>query len=142
MPIYEYLCLECGRVSDHLVLNRASFEPYCKYCGAKRLKKLISRVRVRLSMETRLERLTDPALWGHVGEDDPQGMFRLLDRMGAEFGSELGDDFDELIESAREGIDQQGGGSKDESTLSEASPSQEEEASTEKEDLRVGRDQE
>jgi len=112
MPIYEYLCLECGRVCDHLVLNRETFEPYCKHCGSRNMKKLISRVRVRLSMDTRLERMADPALLGAVDENDPRSMMKLMERMGAEFGDELGDDFDELMESAREEMEEElsGGG--------------------------------
>jgi putative FmdB family regulatory protein len=107
MPIYEYLCLECGRVCDHLVLNRETFEPYCKHCGSRNMKKLISRVRVRLSMDTRLERMADPALLGAVDENDPRSMMKLMERMGAEFGDELGDDFDELMESAREEMEEE-----------------------------------
>lgn len=106
MPIYEYLCLECGKVCDHLVLNRATFEPYCKHCGSQKMKKIISRIRVRLSMDTRLERLADPALLGAVDENDPKGVMKLMERMGAEFGEELGDDFDELMEAAKEEMEE------------------------------------
>ncbi len=107
MPIYEYLCLECGKVCDHLVLNRDSFEPFCKHCGSKKMKKLISRVRVRLSMDTRLERLADPALLGSIDENDPKSVMKLMERMGTEFGEELGDDFDELMEAAKEEIEEE-----------------------------------
>ncbi len=107
MPIYEYLCLECGKVCDHLVLNRDHFEPFCKHCGSKRMKKLISRVRVRLSMDTRLERLADPALLGSIDEDDPRSVMKLMERMGTEFSEELGDDFDELMEAAKEEMEEE-----------------------------------
>ncbi len=40
MPIYEYRCLECDRVSEILVFS--SFEPECPLCGSKRLKKIMS----------------------------------------------------------------------------------------------------
>ncbi len=107
MPIYEYLCLECGKICDHLVLNRETFTPYCKHCGSHKMKKLISRVRVRLSMDTRLERMADPALLGSIDENDPKSMMKLMERMGAEFGEELGDDFDELLESAKEEMEEE-----------------------------------
>ncbi len=107
MPIYEYQCLVCGKVSDHLVLNRESFEPYCKYCGAKEMKKLISRVRVRLSLDTRIERLADPTMLGSIDENDPKSVMKLVERMGTEFGSELGDDFDEIMDLAREEIEEE-----------------------------------
>ena len=107
MPIYEYQCLVCGKVSDHLVLNRESFEPYCKHCGAKEVKKLISRVRVRLSLDTRIERLADPTMLGSVDENDPKSVMKLVERMGAEFGSELGDEFDEIMDLAKEEIEEE-----------------------------------
>ncbi|GEM_PF-60010 len=105
MPIYEYQCLVCGKVSDHLVLNREDFEPYCKHCGSREMKKLISRVRVRLSLDTRIERMADPTMLGAVDENDPKSVMKLVERMGAEFGAELGDDFDELMDMAREEIE-------------------------------------
>lgn len=107
MPIYEYQCLACGKVCDHLVLKRDEFEPYCKHCGSKEVKKLISRVRVRLSLDTRIERLADPSLLGSVDENDPKSLMRLMDRMGAEFGSELGDEFDEIMDVAQEEIEEE-----------------------------------
>ncbi len=101
MPIYEYQCLVCGRVCDHLVLS-SDFEPYCKHCGSHKVQKLISRVRVRLSLDTRIDRLADPSFLGSIDEEDPRAVRRLMERFGADFGDELGDDFDELLEAAEE----------------------------------------
>ncbi|AEH45040.1 regulatory protein, FmdB family [Thermodesulfatator indicus DSM 15286] len=105
MPIYEYRCLDCGKVSDHLVFNRDSFVPFCKHCGSKNMEKLISRVRVRLSLDSRLEKMADPSLFGSFDEEDPKSLKRMMDKFGAEFGDELGDDFDELIEGVEEEIE-------------------------------------
>ncbi len=107
MPIYEYFCLSCGKRCDHLVLNPAEFEPYCKHCGSKNVKKLISRIRVRLSMDTRIERLADPSFLGSLDEEDPRSMMKFMERMGREFGEELGDDFDELMETAKEEMEKE-----------------------------------
>ncbi len=107
MPIYEYQCLVCGKVCDHLVLNRDQFKPYCKHCGATQVKKIISRVRVRLSLDTRIDRLADPSVLGAVDENDPKGLMRLMERMGAEFGSELGDEFDEIMDTAKEEMEEE-----------------------------------
>ncbi|WP_022853846.1 FmdB family zinc ribbon protein [Thermodesulfatator atlanticus] len=108
MPIYEYRCLKCGKISDHLVLNRETFEPFCKHCGAKQVEKLISRVRVRISLDSRLEKMADPALLGAFDEDDPKSMKRLIDKFGAEFGDELGDEYDELVEGFEEELETKG----------------------------------
>lgn len=41
MPIYEYLCLKCGTISEHLVLG-SSESVQCPECDARELKKLLS----------------------------------------------------------------------------------------------------
>ncbi|MBA2847729.1 zinc ribbon domain-containing protein [Thermosulfuriphilus ammonigenes] len=117
MPIYEYWCLNCRRISSHLVLNTATFEPYCNHCGGRRVKKLISRVNVRLSEETRLERLTDPSLLGGLDENDPRSMMKLIEKMGPLAGDDLEEDFGQMMEEAMEEMEQ---GSKEDSTSEEA----------------------
>jgi len=72
MPIYEYRCSACGKISSHLVLNRDSFIPVCMHCGGTDMKKLVSRVNMRLSEETRMERLADPALFGGIDENESE----------------------------------------------------------------------
>ena len=73
MPIYEYRCQECRRISSFLLLNLSDpFFPVCKQCGSHSLERVLSRVHVRLSEETRLERLADPSAWAGVDENDPQ----------------------------------------------------------------------
>jgi putative FmdB family regulatory protein len=64
MPIYEYRCQQCRRISGFLILNlNEPFSPVCKHCGSQTLDRVLSRIHVRLSEETRLERLADPAAW-------------------------------------------------------------------------------
>jgi putative FmdB family regulatory protein len=41
MPIFEYLCLDCGERSEILVI-RSDEKPQCLVCGARNLKKLLS----------------------------------------------------------------------------------------------------
>jgi putative FmdB family regulatory protein len=44
MPIYEYRCEDCGKTTDILFLKSSKKESIiCKYCGSKKLKKLISK---------------------------------------------------------------------------------------------------
>jgi putative FmdB family regulatory protein len=47
MPIYEYRCAKCGRVSSFLVRNTAAHsKPACPHCGGRRMSRAISRVTV------------------------------------------------------------------------------------------------
>lgn len=104
MPIYEYQCQECRRVSGFLVMNlKEPFSPVCPKCGSHSLNRVLSRVHVRLSEETRLERLADPSAWGGVDENDPKSMARMLKKMTREMGEDTGDDVDQLVEEAMAG---------------------------------------
>ncbi|NPA39149.1 MAG: zinc ribbon domain-containing protein [Thermodesulfobacteria bacterium] len=103
MPIYEYKCLSCGKVSEHLVFNENLFVPYCKWCGSKKVEKLISRVKVKVSLERRLEKFTDESSFGDLDSANEKTMKKFMEKMGAEFGSELGDEFDEVMEAAKTG---------------------------------------
>ncbi len=41
MPLFDYLCEECGSVSE-LLMNVSSDHPQCSSCGSPNLKKLLS----------------------------------------------------------------------------------------------------
>jgi len=41
MPIFEFLCTECGAISEELVTSSDTL-PACKSCGSAKLKKLLS----------------------------------------------------------------------------------------------------
>jgi len=102
MPIYEYRCKKCGKISSHLVLNRDNFESLCKHCGSSSVTKLISRVNVRLSEETRMDKLADPSMMAGLDENDPKSMARWMKKMGSLAGDDLDEDFDQMVDEAME----------------------------------------
>lgn len=95
MPIYEYRCEDCDRVQSFLVRKPSEFTPRCKKCGGDRMERLISRVAVVESEETKLERLADPSAWGDVDENDPASVAKFVKKMGGALGEDVGD-VDEL----------------------------------------------
>jgi putative FmdB family regulatory protein len=104
MPIYEYRCRDCRRVSGFLILNlQEPFTPVCGRCGSESLERILSRVNVRLSEESRLERLADPSQWSGVDENDPKSMARMLKKMGREMGEDFPGEVDQMVEEAMEG---------------------------------------
>ena len=118
MPIYEYRCNDCGKVSTFLILSMGkAFEPTCR-CGGKNLMRLMSRFATVRSEEDRLDSLADPGKWGDIDENDPKSAAHALKRMGKEIGEEAGEDFDEMVDEIEaggleEGPDEEGGGSGD-----------------------------
>jgi len=115
MPIYEYRCQDCRRVSSFLILNlNEPFSPVCEKCGSRALERILSRVNVRLSEETRLERLADPAQWSGVDENDPKSVARALKKMGQEMGEDFRGEVDQMVEEAMESGAGEAGGTGEE----------------------------
>lgn len=113
MPIYEYRCLECGKKNTIIVLSfKSTAEVSCKFCGSKDLKKLVSRIAIKESEETRLERLADPSFLSGIDENDPRSVAKWMKKFGKEFGDELEPDFEDSIEEALE-EEMKGGGEKE-----------------------------
>lgn len=105
MPIYEYRCSDCRR---RVSLFFRSFDAIadrlaCPRCGGTRLTRLISRVSVVRSEESRLDDLTDPALLDDLDENDPRSIARWMRQMSAEVGEEMPPEFDEVIDRLEAG---------------------------------------
>lgn len=103
MPIYEYKCQNCGKKSVFVTLSiKSPLEPKCKSCGSEKLEKIVSRVAIFRSEESRLESLADPSKIAGLDENDPKSIARWMKKMGKEMGEELGEDFDQVVEEAME----------------------------------------
>jgi hypothetical protein len=64
--------------------------------------KIVSRVAIFRSEESRLESLADPSKLAGLDENDPKSMARWMKKMGKEMGEEMGEDFDQVVEEAME----------------------------------------
>ncbi|MGA2223283.1 MAG: zinc ribbon domain-containing protein [Syntrophobacteraceae bacterium] len=95
MPIYEYRCRKCNRKSE-IITFRASEDVSvnCSHCGSSEVERIPSRVRVRMSEETRMERMVDPSRFSSVDENDPKSMVKWMKSMSREMGDDLGEDLD------------------------------------------------
>ena len=106
MPIYEYRCNACGR---RVTLFWRSFSevektsPRCSFCGGEDLTRLVSRVAVARSEDSRLENLADPSSLAGLDENDPKSMGRWMRKMSREMGEDLGTEFDEVIDRLESG---------------------------------------
>ena len=103
MPIYEYRCDECGKISEFLLIKTdETFIPQCKRCKSKKMSRILSKVRVIHSEESRMESLADPTKWGGLDEKDPKSMAKWMKRMGKELGEDMGEDVDKMVDEAME----------------------------------------
>jgi len=103
MPIYEYRCDDCGKISEFLVIkSEETFLPQCKKCKSKKMSRILSRVRVVRSEESRMESLADPSKWGGLDERDPKSMAKWMKKMGKEMGEDMGEDVDQMVDEAME----------------------------------------
>jgi len=105
MPIYEYRCHDCRR---RVSLFFRSFsdvdeEPRCPRCGGSHLTRLMSRVAVVRSEESRLDSLADPSMLDGLDEDDPKSIARWMRKMSAETGEGMPSEFDEVIDRLESG---------------------------------------
>ena len=100
MPIYEYRCQDCKRrvsIFWRTFSDAESGAPVCPRCGGTDLTRLVSRVRVLRSEESRLDDTSDFGDLPDFDESDPKSMGRWMRKMSAETGEDLGPEFDEVV---------------------------------------------
>ncbi len=111
MPIYEYRCQKCRRrfsIFWRTFSDVDATQVTCKHCGADNVTRLVSRVRVVRSEDSRMEDMADPSAWGDFDENDPRSMGRFMRKMVNEMGDEAGDlgsEFGEVIDRLEAGQD-------------------------------------
>ncbi len=106
MPIYEYRCTDCRRrvsVWWRTFGAAETGEPVCPRCGGTQLNRLVSRVAVLRSEESRLDDMADPSAFGDLDEDDPRSMGRWMRRMSEETGEPMDGEISEVIDRLESG---------------------------------------
>ncbi|NIN69638.1 MAG: zinc ribbon domain-containing protein [Anaerolineae bacterium] len=103
MPLYEYRCKGCRRRVTLLRSYSDTSMPLCPECGSDALHRLISRVTVVRSEESRLESLADPSSLAGLDENDPKSVARWMRKMSAEMGEDMGPEFDEMVDRLEAG---------------------------------------
>src|SRR5215210_4739622 len=106
MPIYEYRCGACRRRSSLFFQSFSAAEraePRCEHCGSADVARLVSRVAVLKSEDSRMEDMSDPSTFGDVDENDPRSIARWARKMGEQLGDDMGDDFKEMVDQMEAG---------------------------------------
>lgn len=100
MPIYEYRCSDCRRrvsIWWRTFDAAQAGEPVCPRCGGRQLSRLISKVAVLRSEDSRLDAMADPSAFGDLADDDPRAMGRWMRQMSDETGEPMDDEFSEVV---------------------------------------------
>ncbi len=108
MPIYEYGCYDCRKRVSVFFRSFAAAESgkaVCPRCGGSNIKRLVSKVAVVRSEESRLDSLADPSNFSGLDENDPKSIGRWMRKMGGELGEDLGSDFHEMVDRLEAGED-------------------------------------
>lgn len=66
------------------------------------MSRVLSRVRVIHSEESRMESLADSSKWSDLDEKDPRSMAKWMKRMGKELGEDMGENVDQMVDEAME----------------------------------------
>ncbi len=106
MPIYEYMCKDCGYISTFLILKKEDENHiFCKACGKKELKKLISRVSYHKTEAQRLDELDLSKTPSESFYKDTRNIGLFAKKRAKELGVDkiLGDKLDEIVERGRTG---------------------------------------
>lgn len=102
MPIYEYRCEECAKLSTVLVRSpKTAAAPHCHHCGSARLKKAISKVgRLKTQSDVVQEHGTP-----RPGEaySDPRQIGSWVEKRFKSYGMPVPEETRKMIDAAREG---------------------------------------
>lgn len=102
MPIYEYRCEDCDRVTSVFVRSAsAQVQAACEHCGSAKLKKLMSKVARLKTNSDVLDEYGDGS--GPEGVRDPRQIGRWVEKRFEEYGMEVPAETREKIARAREG---------------------------------------
>jgi len=107
VPIYEYVCRQCGRRLSVWWRSVAQVErsrPQCPHCQSTDLRRLVSRAAFVRSGESRLDSLGEADLEG-MSDEDPRALGRLMRQLGDETGEHMGEEFDEIVGRLEAGED-------------------------------------
>ena len=101
MPIYEYACMDCRkRVNVFFrTFSEASDEAArCPICDGANLRRLVSRVSVTRSEDSRLDSLADDeSLMSGLESEDPRALAHFMRTMSDETGEPLDAEMSEMI---------------------------------------------
>ena len=105
MPIYDYRCVECGRLSSVFVRSITSVsDPSCESCGSRHLLRAPAKFAYHRSEQGVLERYGVPGPYARPEDyKDPRQIGRWVEQRFGEMGLDLPSEARTMIDAARAG---------------------------------------
>jgi putative FmdB family regulatory protein len=102
MPIYEYECRSCRRITSALILKKEEEAAVrCTHCGGGRLTRVLSRFALHKTESQRLKEFDARAPQPDTFYKDRRNIGLWAKKRARELGADLGSGFDEVVEKAR-----------------------------------------
>src|SRR5262249_31115275 len=105
MPIYEYVCQDCQKLTS-IFVRRAGSEtaPTCSQCRSANVRRAVSRVSIGRTESQIMEQYGAPEPGqGPDAYKDPRQIGRWVEKRFDEMGMELHSEARKMIDAAREG---------------------------------------
>ena len=105
MPIYEFRCGDCGKVTNFFTRKiDTEVKAPCEHCGSARTSRLVSKFARSYTRADIIDKYGDPSDGG--GPDayrDPRQIGSWVEKRFEEYGMDLPDGAREMIDAARDG---------------------------------------
>ncbi len=100
MPVYEFFCPACRKISSSLVRTPSTFKPKCAICGSPDVSRVISAFAYHKSFEESGQ----PGSFGNLEHyKDPRNIGRWVEKKFKDMDMDLPGGLQEKIQAAREG---------------------------------------
>jgi putative FmdB family regulatory protein len=106
MPIYEYHCLDCRKrvsVFFRTFSEASDAAALCPRCNGANLHRLVSRIAVLKSEESRMDNLADNPLMAGLENEDPRALAGFMRKMSDEMGEPMDPEMNEVVDRLERG---------------------------------------
>ena len=106
MPIYEYNCLDCRRrvsVFFRTFSEASDDAARCPRCNGANLRRLVSKVAVLRSEESRFDNMADESFMSGLENEDPRALAGMMRKMSDETGEPLDPEMHEVVQRLERG---------------------------------------
>ena len=106
MPIYEYECQDCRRrvsVFFRTFGEAGNADARCPRCNGANLRRLVSKVAVLRSEESRMDSMADESFMAGLEKEDPRALAGMMRKMSDEMGEPLDPEMHEVVQRLERG---------------------------------------